>query len=222
MAARGAGSQFNSGRNCDASTFAPEIATRPHLPAEIATRPHLRPPKLRRVHISPKPVCRRPDAGRDRRSVPPRHLPIHASYNFCRRDRSYMMGVHLRESPARTSTPTMPHMPLMTHRVLCSETTSVSYSRPWRSRLDARDQCKDHHRCRGGRDSGRPVGVDRGLVDGGGGGAIAGYLNGGDRPCGVPISLRLTANGIASATGTNGGGYRLCGVPISSTPGEMA
>ena len=70
-----------------------------------------------------------------------------------------MGGGHLRESPARTSTPTMPHMPLMTHRVLCSETTSVSYSRPWRSRLDARDPCKDHHRCRGGRDTASRLGV---------------------------------------------------------------
>ena len=94
----------------------------------------------------------------------------------------------------------MPHMPLMTHRVLCSETTSVSYSRPWRSRLDARDPCKDHHRCRGGRDSGRPVGVDRGLGDGGGGGAIAvaggvsvllGETNGGFGDCLFAKRLRI-------------------------------
>ena len=62
---------------------------------------------------------------------------------------------------------TMPHMPLMTHRVLCSETTSVSYSRPWRSRLDARDPCSSVSRWTGYRQA------DRGLDDGGGGGAIA-------------------------------------------------
>ena len=53
----------------------------------------------------------------------------------------------------------MPHMPPITHNVLFADTTSVSYSRPWRSRLDARDPCKDHHRCRGGRDTASRLGL---------------------------------------------------------------